>query len=125
LAGRIKVKVSTINGDIKVGDLLTSSSIPGVAVRASGSGPIIGKALESYNGSEQGLILAFIKVSWNNLGDQTTTDNNGTDNNGNVAYLVEAIKDLKKQNDEFKAQNEAQQAQIGELKAQVEALQRK
>ena len=44
LAGRVKVKVI---GSVKVGDLLVSSSIDGVAMSGDKSGCVIGKALES------------------------------------------------------------------------------
>lgn len=64
LAGRVPTKVSTENGNIEPGDPLTSSSTPGVAMRATKSGPIIGKALESFSGSEQGKILVFVSTSW-------------------------------------------------------------
>lgn len=46
LAGRVPVKVSLENGEIKIGDRLTSSSQPGVAMRATQSGQTIGIALE-------------------------------------------------------------------------------
>ena len=45
LTGRIPVKFSMENGPVKAGDYLTSSSIPGYAMRATGAGPTIGKAL--------------------------------------------------------------------------------
>jgi hypothetical protein len=50
LAGRVPVKISAANGNISVGDPLTSSSTPGVAVKATGRGKIIGYALEPYTG---------------------------------------------------------------------------
>ncbi len=53
LAGRLPVKVSLENGPIKKGDLLTSSSTPGVAMKATKSGMTIGMALEDYDGSVQ------------------------------------------------------------------------
>lgn len=46
LAGRVPVKVSQENGVIKSGDLLTISSIPGVAMRSTKAGITIGQALE-------------------------------------------------------------------------------
>jgi len=64
LAGRAPVKVSTENGSIEPGDPLTSSSTPGVAMKATSSGPIIGKALESYGGSGIGTIMVFVSTSW-------------------------------------------------------------
>jgi len=48
LAGRVPTKVSTENGSIEPGDPLTSSSTPGVAMKATKSGPIVGKALEAF-----------------------------------------------------------------------------
>ncbi|MFC1630108.1 beta strand repeat-containing protein [Patescibacteria group bacterium] len=53
LKGRIPVKINLENGPIQVGDRLTSSSVPGVAMKAVESGPVIGIALESYDGSQQ------------------------------------------------------------------------
>jgi hypothetical protein len=51
LAGRIPLKISLENGPVVAGDLLTSSSDPGVAMKAAGSAPIIGVALENYSDS--------------------------------------------------------------------------
>lgn len=45
LTGRIPVKFSYENGAVQAGDYLTSASIPGYAMRATGAGPTIGKAL--------------------------------------------------------------------------------
>ncbi|GEM_PF-4611726 len=49
LVGRVPVKVSTENGSIEVGDYLTTSSTPGVAMRATRAGPVVGKALQSFD----------------------------------------------------------------------------
>jgi hypothetical protein len=50
LAGRVRVLASVENGPIRVGDLLTSSSEPGVAMRATDPeaimGAVVGKAME-------------------------------------------------------------------------------
>ncbi len=64
LAGRVPTKVSTINGEIKTGDLLAPTSIPGVAGKAIEDGPIVGIALQSYNGADIGKIEVFVKTSW-------------------------------------------------------------
>lgn len=45
LTGRVRVKFSLENGPVKAGDYLTSASVPGFAMRATGAGPTIGKAL--------------------------------------------------------------------------------
>src|SRR5690606_7867210 len=52
LAGRVPVKVSTENGPIRVGDLLTTSTTPGHAMKyepgtGRGEGVVLGKALQS------------------------------------------------------------------------------
>lgn len=45
LAGRIPVKVTDENGPIRAGDLLTASSRPGYAMRATYAGAIIGRVI--------------------------------------------------------------------------------
>lgn len=81
LAGRVPVKVSTINGPIHIGDPITSSTIPGFGQASSRPGTIIGKALEDFDpkngigeksacpeGSSNdvncGKIIVFMNVSW-------------------------------------------------------------
>lgn len=55
IAGRVPVRVSTENGPIEVGDLLVSSSTPGVAMKGSELdrcvGAVVGKALEPFTGT--------------------------------------------------------------------------
>ncbi len=83
LAGRAPVSVSDENGPIAIGDYLTSSSIPGVAMKATKPGVVIGQALEPFDSLSKdasvsaqetshvisiraniGRILTFIKVSY-------------------------------------------------------------
>ncbi len=75
-SGRVPVKVSTENGPIRFGDLLTSSTTPGVAMRATKAGQIVGQAMSEFNpstGSGQvGKVMAFIKTDYSNGG--TLTD---------------------------------------------------
>ncbi len=52
LSGRVPVKVNLENGPIAVGDYLTSSSTPGVAMKATKTGTTIGMALENYDGTD-------------------------------------------------------------------------
>jgi hypothetical protein len=63
LAGRVPVKVSTESGEIKSGDYLTSSSIPGVAMKATKSSVVIGQAMEPFTSADGGIgrVMAFIK----------------------------------------------------------------
>jgi len=63
LVGQVYTRVSTLNGNIKPGDPLTYSNIPGVAVKATQSTYIIGKALESCV-LLCGKILTLVNVSW-------------------------------------------------------------
>lgn len=63
--GQVYTKVSTMNGNIIPGDPLTSSSIPGVAVKAVSAGQIVGKAMEALECTScEGKILVSISVSW-------------------------------------------------------------
>jgi hypothetical protein len=69
LAGRIPTKVSTKNGAIHAGDYLTSSDMPGVAVKALSAGPVIGQAMEEYNESDAsqiGKVVMFVKNTYYN-----------------------------------------------------------
>ncbi len=65
LAGVVPVKVTLDNGPIAVGDLLTSSSTPGHAMRADRPGPTVGKAMEAFDGSAgwQGSIRILVAPS--------------------------------------------------------------
>ncbi len=69
LAGRVPVKVSLENGEIKPGDFLTTSSVPGVAMKATEGGATLGIALESYSGGQEYTILVFV-----NVGERNTVD---------------------------------------------------
>lgn len=63
LMGTVRVKVTTENGPIRLGDLLTTSSTPGYAMRCPNpkacEGAIIGKALEPVEAGT-GFILALV-----------------------------------------------------------------
>jgi len=64
IAGRVPVKVSTENGPIVVGDLLVSSSVPGIAMKGdprSSIGAVVGKAMESLD-TGQGTIMAQVTL---------------------------------------------------------------
>ncbi|MFZ2969753.1 MAG: hypothetical protein WA063_01245 [Minisyncoccia bacterium] len=79
LSGRVATKVSLENGPIAIGDYLTSSSEPGVAMKATEPGRVIGMALESfgfentptqsppYQGGEEegvGKVMVFVNPHW-------------------------------------------------------------
>lgn len=63
--GKVFLRVSTINGAIKKGDMLTSSTTPGVGQKATESGFIVATALEDYSSSSSkdvGKILVVLSV---------------------------------------------------------------
>ncbi|MFZ2763810.1 MAG: hypothetical protein WAX80_02130, partial [Minisyncoccia bacterium] len=62
LAGRVPVKFSGENGSIKAGDMLTVSSVPGVAMRATKAGVTIGKALEDKECAEGSVCTVLVMV---------------------------------------------------------------
>jgi len=64
LMGRVPTKVSTVKGAIHAGDSLAPSTIPGVAVKATTPGPIIGQALQDFSGADVGLVEVFVNPVW-------------------------------------------------------------
>jgi hypothetical protein len=64
LAGRVPVKVSTENGSIEAGDYLTLSSVSGVAMKATESGNVVGRALEAYSQNGVGKITMFVSNTY-------------------------------------------------------------
>jgi len=64
--GQAKVRVSNVNGEIKKGDYITSSNIPGVGQKATQSGFVVGKSLEDFN-EKEGMILAEINIGYANI----------------------------------------------------------
>ena len=65
-SGETLVKSSNINGEIKIGDFITSSNKSGVGQKATQSGFVIGKSLEDFN-QEEGLIKAEINIQYLNI----------------------------------------------------------
>ncbi len=67
LVGRVQCKVTTENGPIRIGDLLTTSPTPGHAMRVSDDnylkavGAILGKALEPFDG-DKGQIMVLVTL---------------------------------------------------------------
>ncbi len=80
IIGRVPVKVTNSNGEIKKGDLLVSSDRPGYAMRYDASQDdnlkmvgVIGVALEDFN-QETGKIMALVRAGWVNSRYQTIED---------------------------------------------------
>ena len=63
LTGRVWVKCTAENGDVEVGDLLTTANTPGHAMKVTdkkSSGAILGKAMSSCN--EDNIVLTLISL---------------------------------------------------------------
>lgn len=67
-AGSAKVKVANSNGNIAVGDFITSSTSAGVGQKATESGYILGKALDKYDGGSENLISISIERGYAQIG---------------------------------------------------------
>ncbi|MCA9367940.1 hypothetical protein KC887_06805, partial [Candidatus Kaiserbacteria bacterium] len=75
LSGRVPVRLSTENGLIAVGDALTLSSIPGVAMKADSGDYIVGRALEAFDGTH-----AYTEGYVNQFGDDIAAPNYEAEN---------------------------------------------
>ncbi|HYF05474.1 MAG TPA: hypothetical protein VEA59_04855, partial [Patescibacteria group bacterium] len=67
LSGRAPVKVTNENGNIQVGDYITSSAkFPGYGMKATRSGVVIGQAIEAFeaNGESSGKVEVFMGVGY-------------------------------------------------------------
>lgn len=76
-AGNVEVNVSSVNGNIEEGDLITSSSIPGVGMKATKAGYILGQALDKFTADKEGEIgkinIALnLRYSYSNANTQTS-----------------------------------------------------
>lgn len=59
LMGQIETFVAIFNEQIKAGDTITTSNIPGVAVKSTKAGLTVGKALENLNSSDESRIIGY------------------------------------------------------------------
>lgn len=76
LAGRCLVNVTNKNGKIKIGDYLTSSDIPGFAMKADKSCFVIGRALTETD--NDGKILVLVQPGWFNQYNYSSPSSLGT-----------------------------------------------
>jgi len=93
--GQTITRVTTANGSIKKGDLITSSNTPGVGQKATTSGFVLGNAMEGYSGKGVGTILVNINPHFSTTnasvrGNLVTTIKNA----GSAAFLspLEALR---------------------------------
>ena len=65
LAGRVPVQISNLSENISAGDYITTSTISGKAMKATGTGRVIGQSLENWSPSSgKSEIVVFINNSW-------------------------------------------------------------
>ncbi len=74
-SGQALVRVSAASGDIKEGDLITTSKDKGVGQKATKSGHILGKALGDFpikgDNNKEGLIPVLISINYNQISAQS------------------------------------------------------
>lgn len=92
LAGRVPTKVTNENGSIGIGDPITSSSRAGYAMKATEAGPIVGYALEPYDGGNGDEIVAFVNVSYWNGGETPALP--GTNNAASTIVVTQYANNL-------------------------------
>ena len=124
MVGRVPTKFSLENGPIAVGDPLTISSTPGVAMKATQAGQIIGYALQSSDSALESKLLVWLQVglylppavldaiNQETLNDSTLKTSalpSAAETDASVAQLKDQIADLS--------------AQLAELSDQVDQLQ--
>jgi hypothetical protein len=75
LNGRLLVKIAPDSDPIRPGDFLTTSDIPGRAMKANHAGEVIGKAMDNWDSnSGKDRIIVFIEQGYfNGLSDQVMT----------------------------------------------------
>jgi hypothetical protein len=105
LTGIVETYVSSANGEIKPGDMISVSEISGVGVKAKELGMVVGRALESYSAAESGRIKVLVNpdmyISATNIGStadlaiplksippsSSLTDSNNATNAGSLSVL--------------------------------------
>ncbi len=65
--GQVLVLVTTKNGSIKAGDILTTSKSIGIAQKATHSGHVLGKALADFSSKEVGLTPVLLNINYSQV----------------------------------------------------------
>jgi len=78
--GMVAVRVNAENGPIRKGDRLTSSATPGVAMRATKTGFILGVAQEDFipTGSETDTVVVSLNIGFDFAADSPVSEQIGT-----------------------------------------------
>jgi trimeric autotransporter adhesin len=112
LMGVIPTKVCDENGPLHIGDFLTLSSTPGVAMKATKSGMVIGRAMEDFSGSTTGKIKVYVEVDWVQLDDKDTE----------IMALRSETEALRSDSEAMHAEAATMRTEIDELKEMVRDL---
>ena len=64
LNGRVAAILSTENGAIAPGDPITASTVPGIGMKATAPGMIVGFALDAFSAKTPGHVLVFVNPGW-------------------------------------------------------------
>jgi hypothetical protein len=85
-AGNAKVRVSNSNGNIALGDFITSSTVAGVGQKATESGYVLGKALDKFEGGNENLIAVLVERGYAQIG--------ALKNNGPSGFFGSLVSDV-------------------------------
>lgn len=122
LAGRVPLAVSLENGPIKAGDELTASSTPGVAMKATKAGTVIGQALTDYDGTmPAGYVTAFVQNHESN-GTSLQDLIPGLDNNSEIPVSEQALEYLVANKDKAIANNYVSEITTDRVTAGLEII---
>lgn len=97
-SGTVMVNVTTSNGAIKPGDPITTSAIPGAAMKATKSGYVIGTSIDSFtsnNPKEIGKVAVSLNISYLFSEAATKSSMNDIFNLSSIAAYEEPLTVLK------------------------------
>ncbi len=119
LNGVAPVKVNLENGPIKIGDYITSSSTPGVGMKATKAGKVLGISLEKFdekslNEKGVGKVIHFIDVHWWDA-----------DDGKKLEILAATINSQQKMIEEQRMINKRQQDEIEDRRRRIKKLSKK
>lgn len=95
--GEARILVNGETGNISPGDLLTSSSIQGQAMKADKDGIVVAIALEEFlpeNPSDTSLIRALVDIRFTTVGDTFSADSIGLSDQGMVSSLQRTVSEI-------------------------------
>lgn len=97
-SGEAQILVSNTNGDIKKGDYITSSTVPGVGQKADKPGFVIGRAMEDLtaaNGTEPVLVWSTIEPKFTYVNNTMKTNLLDALRSGSLSPLLNPVESLR------------------------------